>query len=74
MLSERMKGWAADAVTDIVLEDLSMSNDARFLRHACGEAAVRMMSPLLVLPAGGPPVDARQILYQLNGNYLARAR
>lgn len=33
MLSEWVKGWAAEGVTDIVLEDLSLSKDATFLRH-----------------------------------------
>ena len=28
MLSEWVKGWAAEGVTDIVLEDLPMSKDA----------------------------------------------
>lgn len=33
MLSKWMKGWAAEGVTDIVLEALSISKDAAFLRH-----------------------------------------
>jgi putative transposase len=33
MLSAWIKGWAAEGVTDIVLEDLSISKDATFVRH-----------------------------------------
>ncbi|MGF6759146.1 hypothetical protein P3T16_006574 [Paraburkholderia sp. GAS42] len=33
MLSKWVKGWATEGVTEIVLEDLSISKDATFLRH-----------------------------------------
>ena len=33
MLSRWVDGWAEEGITDIVLEDLSMSKDATFIRH-----------------------------------------
>ncbi|MEI6003475.1 transposase [Paraburkholderia bengalensis] len=54
MLSAWVKGWAAEGVTDVVLEDLSISKDATFLRHELHNVKYSRLNRLLRLSSLKP--------------------